>query len=86
MIIKYTVGNNLFSFIVLYWNWFLTIKDLAWIFQRERVEPEVFGGGTEVPGGAPQDSDPGAAAGEDKIRFQVTTVQTARVELVCQGQ
>ncbi|XP_056247333.1 coiled-coil domain-containing protein 13 isoform X2 [Seriola aureovittata] len=33
-------------------------------------EPEVFAGRAEVSGGAPQHSDPGAAAGEDKIRFK----------------
>ncbi|XP_023259602.1 coiled-coil domain-containing protein 13 isoform X4 [Seriola lalandi dorsalis] len=44
-------------------------------------EPEVFAGRAEVSGGAPQHSDPGAAAGEDKIRFKVRTVQAARVEL-----
>ncbi len=64
---------------------FVTIRDLACIFQRERGEPEVFGGRGEVPGGALQDRDPGAAAGEDKIRFKVRTVQATRVELVCQG-
>eukprot|EP00064_Thunnus_orientalis_P008090 superscaffoldBa00000942_g8112 len=49
--------------------------------KRERDEPKVFGGRTEVPGGALQDSDPGAAAGEDKIGLRISTVQTARVDL-----